>query len=408
MNPFKSNVRFKKIFISLTLTFCLGLINTQAQQKQYQAAAVGFYNVENLFDTIQSAGYIDGNNNYQDEFYHVSINVDDIPEYAKDTVMCKCVLNENNVKGKKIIRDLILQEEFSPNGPKAWNTERYNQKLKNISKVVSELGSSVTKTAPVIVGFAEIENRAILEDLINQPALKKYDYGIVHYNSWDKRGIDVGLIYQKSRFKVTETHKYELVINNPDGNRDYTRDILRVTGLLDGEEVSFLVNHWPSRRGGEAASSPKREAAGELLKSIFEEMTAKNPDAKVIAMGDFNDDPVDKSIMKSLGATDSENLNKGDIYNAMLPLYKKGYGTLAYRDSWNLFDQFLFSKDLIGKDYKTYEMFRTEIYAPNYLKSQEGAYKGYPNRMFGGDTYHYNGYSDHFPVFTILLREVSK
>ena len=408
MKSFISNFGVKKLLISLTLTFCLGLINLNAQQKQYQVAAVGFYNVENLFDTIPSVGFVDGTKDYQDEFYHISIDANDIPKYAKDTVMCKCVLNEQNVKGKKIIRNLILQEEFSPNGPKAWTTKRYNQKLKNISRVISELGSSVTKTAPVAVGLAEIENRQILEDLINQPSLKKYNYGIVHYNSWDKRGIDVALIYQKARFKVTETHKYELVIHNTNGTRDYTRDILRVTGLLDGEEVSFLVNHWPSRRGGEAASSPKREAAGKLLKSIFDEMNAKNPNAKVIAMGDFNDDPVDKSIIKALGAKDSENLKDGEIYNAMIPLYKKGFGTLAYRDSWNLFDQLIFSKGLIGRDYSTYKMFRTQIFSPSYLASQEGAYKGYPNRMFGGNTYHYNGYSDHFPVFTVLIRELSK
>lgn len=133
------------------------------------------------------------------------------------------------------------------------------------------MGSSITKTAPVAVGFAEVESRGVLEDLINQPSLKPYDYGIVHYNSWDKRGIDVGFIYQKSRFKVTETKKYELKVFNDNGTRDYTRDIVRVTGLLDGEEISFVINHWPSRRGGEAASYPRRKAAGELLKSIFDE-----------------------------------------------------------------------------------------------------------------------------------------
>lgn len=407
MNPLYRNVFLNKTLSLITLTFCLMFINTNAQKRQFQAAGIGFYNVENLFDTIKSAGYIDGTKDYQDQFYHISIAESDIPSYAKDTTLCKCVLNEKNVHGKKIIRSLILQEEFSPQGPKAWNTEKYNQKLRNISKVISNLGASITKTAPVVVGMAEIENRQILEDLVNQPALKPFNYGVVHYNSWDKRGIDVGLIYQKSRFKVLETHKYELVTYDSDGTRDYTRDILRVTGLLDGEEISFIVNHWPSRRGGEAVSSPKRKAAGELLKAIFAEMREKNPNAKVIAMGDFNDDPVDKSFSEGVRAKgDIKHLNPDDIYNAMLPLYKAGQGTLAYRDSWNLFDQLLFSQPLIGNDYQSYQMYKTEIYSPSYLISQEGSYKGFPSRMFGGNKYNYNGYSDHFPVFTVLLKQI--
>ncbi|MRI63701.1 endonuclease [Ornithobacterium rhinotracheale] len=407
MYRLKTNKGFKKTLNLLILTFLS--VSLFAQQKQFQAVGIGFYNEENLFDTIRSAGFVDGTKDYQDQFYHISISQDSISKYAKDTVNCKCSLTEKNIRGKKIIRSLILQNEFSPQGPKAWNTEKYNQKLKNLSKVISELGSSITKTAPVAVGFAEVESRGVLEDLINQPSLKPYDYGIVHYNSWDKRGIDVGFIYQKSRFKVIETKKYELKVFNDNGTRDYTRDIVRITGLLDGEEISFIINHWPSRRGGEAASYPRRKAAGELLKSIFDEMVAKNPKAKVIAMGDMNDDPTDRSIIEALGAKgDIKKVKTGDIYNAMYPLYKKGQGTLAYRDSWNLFDQMFFSKGLLGKDFKTYEMYKTEIYAPSYLISQEGAYKGFPHRMYAGDTYRYNGYSDHFPVFTVLLREVSK
>lgn len=407
MNKLASECKIKKLLILSIIIFVIFSKPMKAQKKQYQAAAVGFYNLENLFDTRVSAGYIDGTRDYQDQFYHINIDRSDIDKY--DTVDCKCKLTKENLKGKKVIRELILTEEFTPDGPKAFDSKKYNQKLKNLSKVISELGASVTKTAPAIVGVVEIESRQVLQDLVEQPSLKPYNYGIVHYNSLDKRGIDCGLIYQKDRFKVTKTKKYELEVYQPNGNRDYTRDIVRVDGYLDGEMIHVIVNHWPSRRGGEAASSPKREAAGELLKNIYKEIRDSEPNAKIIAMGDFNDDPVSPSIKKSLGAIWKENKLKDDsIFNLMGEMYQKGFGTLAYRDGWNLFDQILVSNPLIGNDYESFQVYKTEIYSPLYLISKEGSYKGYPNRMYGGDTYRANGYSDHFPVFTILLKATSK
>lgn len=407
MELLKSNYFVKNFLFFLTLTFLLVFGQTNAQEKKYQSATVGFYNLENLFDIYESAGYIDGTKDYQDQFYHVSVKRADIP--TLDTVDCKCKLTEESLKGKKVIRELILQKEFTPDGPKAFDEEKYHQKLHNLSKVISEVGRNVTKSAPVAMGVAEVENRQVLQDLIDQPALKPYHYGIVHYNSWDKRGIDVGLIYQKDRIKVTNTQKYEVLVYNVDGNRDYTRDILRVDALLDGEPIHFIVNHWPSRRGGEAASSPKREEAARVLKSVFEEIQAKEPNAKIIAMGDLNDDPVSPSVKKALGAKLKRNqVKKGDIFTPMGKMYREGKGTLAYRDGWNLFDIMFMSYDLLSKDYsKGYEVYKTDIFSPSYLISKEGQYKGYPNRMYGGDSYRANGYSDHFPVYTILLREVS-
>jgi hypothetical protein len=391
-----------------TTTILLILFSTQVfSQKKFQAATVAFYNIENLFDTEISAGYIDGTLDPTDPNYHISINVKDISKY--DTVSFKQRYTYENIAGKKIIRPLILQDEFSPSGKKAWTVERYNQKLKNISHAISQLGREETNSAPVIVGICEIENRKTVEDIVNQPELKEYDYGVAHFNSFDARGVDVALIYQKSRFQVTFAKPYVVEIYNDDGTRDYTRDILRVTGLLDGEEVTFIVNHWPSRRGGEKASMPRREKAAEVLKGIYDEIRAKNPDAKIIAMGDFNDDPVSPSITKALGAKDDRNkAKKSDIVDLMSEMYKKGMGTLAYRDSWNLFDQFFVTGTLIDneKKFDSYKIFKTEIFNPSYLISPEGQYKGYPYRMYGGDTYYANGYSDHFPVYTILLREV--
>ncbi|MDO5656201.1 MAG: endonuclease [Flavobacteriaceae bacterium] len=399
MCKIKNSLIFTNIFLLIFSTLVFG------QNKQYQAAAVGFYNLENLFDIYPSAGYIDGNLDYQDQFYHTSVKVADIP--TLDTVMCNCRLTPGNLKGKKIIRPIILQDEFTPNGPKAWDEIKYQQKLKNLSKVISEIGKDVTQTAPVAMGLVEVENREVIEDLISQPNLLPYNYGIVHYNSLDKRGIDCGFIYQKDRIVVTKTQKYELEVYNVNGNRDYTRDILRVDGLLDGEPISFLVNHWPSRSGGQAASFPKRKAAAELLKSIFDEIKSENPNAKIIAMGDFNDDPVDPSLSQVLGAvTQRKNVKDGNLFNLMGKMFADGYGTLAYRDGWNLFDQIITTSSLIGDDYSSYRVYKTEIFSPQYLVSKEGQYKGYPNRMFGGDSYRADGYSDHFPVYTIMLREV--
>lgn len=379
--------------------------NLVAQENQFQAATVGFYNVENLFDIYPSAGFIDGTKDYQDEFYHINIKREDIPNY--DTINCKCRLTEENLRGKKVIRHTILAEEFTPQGGKSWDEPKYNQKLKNLSKVISEIGADVTNTAPVVMGLSEVESREVIQDLIDTPLLKPYNYGIVHYNSMDKRGIDVALIYQKDRVVVQKTLKYELEVYNTNGNRDYTRDILRVDALLDGEMIHFIVNHWPSRSGGEAASEHKRKAAAELMLSIFEDIKSQNKDAKIIAMGDFNDDPNSPSIKEVLNTVDNKNRVKADdIYNPMGRMFSRGFGTLAYRDGWNLFDQILLTGTLVGDDYSDYQAYKTEIFSPAYLISKSGSFKGYPNRMYGGDTYNASGYSDHFPVYTILLRKV--
>ena len=158
-----------------------------------------------------------------------------------------------------------------------------------------------------------------------------------------------------------------------------------------------------------AARSHKREASAELMLSIFNEIREENKDAKIIAVGDFNDDPNSPSIKEVLKSVDKKRkVRDGDIFNATGSMFEKGFGTLAYRDGWNLFDQILTSSSLVGDDYDSYQLYRTEIFSPLYLVSREGSFKGYPNRMYGGDTYNANGYSDHFPVYSILLRKVKK
>ena len=398
--------KINKTLTNLTFLFTLLTISVSGQQK-FQATTVGFYNVENLFDTEISVGYVDGTRSPEDPQYHISISVDQIPNYETESFSGN--FTYETLAGKKVIRPLILQrEEFSPTGKKVWTESKYNQKLKNLAEVISELGKAETQSAPVIVGLCEIENRKNVEDLINQPALKKYDYGIAHFNSFDARGVDVALIYQKSRFQVTKAKPYVIDIYEDDGSKDYTRDILRVTGLLDGEEITFLVNHWPSRSGGEQKSRPRRIKAAEVMKGIYDEIRAENPNAKIMAMGDFNDDPVSPSLDKTMGAIANKGkIKDGDIVNLMFNMFKNGMGTLAYRDSWNLFDQIIVTGTLIdnNKKFDSYKVFKTEIYSPSKLVQPDGQYKGYPYRMFSGDTFRAEGYSDHFPVYTVLLKE---
>lgn len=393
----RKNTLFRFVLISLIF---LTMEKNKAQNARYKAAAIGFYNVENLFDTIESAGLVDGSLPYQDEFYHRSIPVSEISKY--DTVDCKCKYSEKNLKGKQIIRQLILTDQYLPNGSKGWTSKRYKRKIDNLAKVIADLGREYTKDFPAIVGLAEVENREVVQDIVNSDFLKKANYGIVHYNSWDARGIDVALIYQKDRFEVEETTKMEVEIYEGNGSRDYTRDILKVKGKLDGERVYVFVNHWPSRRGGEKVSFPKRKKAAEVLRKAFEDIKKKEPEAKIMAMGDFNDGPVDESISEVLGAGNKPN----EIVNLMLPMYEKGFGTLAYRDSWNLFDQIIVTKILTNKQYDKYSIYKSGIFNPYYLINPTGPYKGYPQRTHAGDSYNPNGYSDHFPVYTVLIRKV--
>ncbi|WP_223608638.1 endonuclease/exonuclease/phosphatase family protein [Chryseobacterium sp. OSA05B] len=375
------------------------------QGKLRKVAAVGFLNVENLWDTIRSADYIDGTKDIHNPAFHRSIPLDSIKFLEAEKH--DGPWSDGALKGKKAVRYQSGSEEFTPSSGKNYNTKIYKAKLANEAKVIAELGAQYTKTAPAVVGLIEVENRQVIEDLVKQPALAKYDYGIVHYNSYDYRGIDVALIYQKRRFTVTNSLKKELKVFGDDGKREYTRDILVVTGFLDNEKVAFFMNHWPSRRGGEAVSLPKRNAAAALLKQQMDSIRTADPTTKLFAMGDFNDDPVSSSLKNYLKAAASpKDLSETTPYlNLMYPLYKKGIASLAYQDAPNLFDQIIVSKNLVSDQVtKEYSVYKAEIFAPAYLVNKEGNYKGYPFRSWNGDQFT-GGYSDHFPAFVILQKE---
>ncbi|MGA9211361.1 endonuclease [Kaistella sp.] len=385
------------------IAFCFSFGQQKGQLRK--VATIGFLNVENLWDTIPSADYIDGTKDISNPAFHRSVPLDSL-KYLETTEDYRGEWSDALLKGKKVVRKQILADDFTPNSPKNWNTKNYKTKLANEAKVISEMGAQYTKSAPVIVGLIEVENRQVVEDLIKQPALAKYDYGIIHYNTYDARGIDVALIYQKRRFTPTNSLKKEVKIYY-DGKRSYTRDILVVTGFLDNEKIAVFMNHWPSRSGGEARSLPARNAAAKVLKQQMDSIRLKDPSAKLFAMGDFNDDPVSTSLKNYLKAAwyPKDVSPEMPYLNLMYPLYKKGVASLAYQDAPNLFDQIIVSGNVISDQVgKEYSLYKTEVFAPPYLINREGNWKGYPLRSWNGDKFT-GGYSDHFPAFVVLQRE---
>lgn len=337
------------------LLFFVLIFNTQvfSQEKKFKVACIGFYNVENLFDTI------------------------DQPD--------------------------VFDEEFLPGGANLWNTQKYYTKLDRIGEVMTGMCAEFGAEAPVILGLSEIENRYVLEDLINSPRLKPLNYGIAHFDSPDRRGVDVGLIYQKDHFRVENARSVRLYDSSD--TSFLTRDQLVVTGMLDDERVSLIVNHWPSRRGGEKRSAPKRNLAADLTRSIVDSLQKIDPDSKIIIMGDLNDDPNNESLLKHLKTKGKmADLKKGDLYNPMYNMHKEGIGSLAYQDSWNLFDQMIVSQPLTGTDFSSFKLYKSRVFNDKMLIQKEGQYKGYPFRTYVGSNYQ-GGYSDHFPVYIVLIKE---
>ncbi|WP_373057369.1 endonuclease/exonuclease/phosphatase family protein [Zunongwangia sp. H14] len=302
-----------------------------------------------------------------------------------------------------------FDDDRTPTGKDFWTEEKYRDKIANISKVLSEIGAEVTGSSPAIIGICEIENLEVLEALVSHSNLSEQDYGIIHYNSPDSRGVDVGLLYKKAIFSPLNSQSRRLMLYEAQdpSKRVYTRDQLVVSGLLNGEEITFIVNHWPSRSGGEAKSSYRREKAAFLNKQIIDSLYQIDPYAKIISMGDFNDDPTNRSFKKVLQTKVSkENLQFQELYNPMEKMLKEGHGTLAYRDSWNLFDQIILSQALTGKDFSSFKFYKAGIFNKEYLITSNGQYKGYPFRSYGYSGYT-GGYSDHFPVFVYLIKSSS-
>ena len=334
-------------------------LNTIAQEKRnFKIHAIAFYNVENLFDTIND-------------------------------------INKNDEASP------IMEIKFN-------RSEIYKKKVKNMASVIADIGSDLVNKSPSIVGLSEVENRNVIEDLLNNKHLLNKNYDIVHYDSPDERGIDVGLIYNKDVFKVNSTKSHELIIyDNNSSKRNYTRDQLVVSGLLDNELIHIIVNHWPSRSGGEERSRAGRMAAAELNKKIIDSLQNKYKNAKIITMGDFNDDPHDDSMKKILNAKKYiEDVKTNGIYNPMeVILSDQGIGSNAYRDVWQLFDQILVTEPFLNKKYDSYQFYKAGIFNKSYLINKAGRYKGYPFRSFSWGSFT-GGYSDHLPPYIYLIKEI--
>ncbi len=302
---------------------------------------------------------------------------------------------------------LIMDDERTPQGRDRWTEDRYRDKLSKIARVLSDIGREEARRIPDLIGLCEVENRQVLEDLISQPELKEADYGIIHFDSPDRRGIDVALLYRKDVFTVLEQESRRLALRTRRNQRKYTRDQLVVFGYLDGQPIYISVNHWPSRSGGQVLSEPFRRQAAALQRSILDSVLRLDPEACFISLGDYNDEPTDISLQYGLGTRDqTDSLPPYLYYNPMSAMYQAGTGSLAYRDRWSLFDQILLNGNWF-EDLSQYKFWKAGIYSPEFLKTTDGPYKGYPFRTYAGGKYQ-GGYSDHFPVYAFLIRPVGK
>ncbi len=343
----------KILYLSVLLVSSLF---TVAQKKEYKTAVISFYNLENLYDTVNNP--------------------------------------------------ITNDEEFLPTGVRNYNTPVYMDKINKLATVISQIGKEVNADGPAILGVAEVENDTVLNDLVHHVLLEKRNYRIVHYDSKDIRGVDVGLLYNPKYFTVDASDK--LFVQLPGGSKDayFTRDILWVKGKLDGETVHVYVNHWPSRSGGEKRSDPARQAAAAVCKHHIDSIAQLEPNAKVIIMGDLNDDPINASVADVLGAKGKQkDVRPGGFFNPWTELYKKGIGTLAYQDAWGLFDQIIISQPFLDKEQNGFFFYQQHIFQREFMVENKGRYKGYPMRTWDGNSYR-GGYSDHFPTYLVFLKTV--
>ncbi|NOZ45378.1 MAG: hypothetical protein GXO79_01200 [Chlorobi bacterium] len=340
-----------KIIIALFSFFSFFILKTNAQDKS-QVFTLLSYNVENLFDTINTPGKRDG--------------------------------------------------EFTPEGSKHWNSERYNTKINHLAKVIQSIN---TNELPEIIGLYEVENKAVVNDLLAKVGGNGY-YGIVHKESPDIRGIDVAMGYRKDEFKVLSKDFIRVIYNfAPDVK---TRDILYVKGIASQTDtLHIFLNHWSSRRGGQEKSERKRVQTAKIVRSKVDSIQAVNKNAKIIIMGDFNDEPTNYSISYFLQANDKRlNAKNFELYNLMFDKSNlENKGTFSYRGTWNMLDNLIVSQSLLNKNkgyYTTFEagkIFRADwmLYYNNRIDEKT------PSRTYGGKNY-YGGYSDHLPVYFQLMK----
>lgn len=348
-----------KKYVLATFCLMLSVFLAKGQEKKLGCYAIAFYNQENLFDTIHD----EGKNDY----------------------------------------------DFLPEGSYKWNGMKYLSKLKNMSKVLSELGTDVLPgVGASVIGLAEVENDRVLTDLVAQEPLKERGMQFVHIEGPDRRGIDCALLYNPRFFTYEKSFLQPYIYEEKD-SAQRTRGFLTVQGKLADDDITFIVCHWPSR----FATSYYRERAGSQVRHLKDSILAANPRMKVVVMGDMNDDPMDKSMAEALGAKrDIDKVGEGEMFNPWWNIRKKsGRGTLSYQGGWNLFDQIVFTPNMLNrkgeKDYSTLKLYKSEIFQRDYMMQTEGKYKGNIKRTTAGGVW-MNGYSDHLPVVSYLLKEIKE
>lgn len=334
----------RKLFFFAAVLFSGFLLNS-CQQKTPESFKVVFYNVENLFDTINDEGVRDGG--------------------------------------------------FTPEGKIVWDGEKYTKKLNDLAKVISAIDSI---NLPVIIGLSEVENLGVLKDLTTKTRLSEGDYDIIHFDSPDERGIDVALLYRRGLFSPLHARPYPLTFNFD--KDDKTRDMLYVKGVAGNKDtLHIMVNHWPSRSGGKEKSDPKRKAAAESVRSVADSILRFNANANIIIMGDLNDNPTDANVLKTLNAKRlSESIDPGSLYNLSIRRFENGEGTLYWR-SWDLFDQMIVSGNILeGENNFKLTSKDIGIFKKDWMLYERRDGTKVPNRTAGRSDY-YGGYSDHLPVF---------
>lgn len=338
------NTSAKRFLVLLLFIACT--CSLQAQSPGY---TVAFYNLENLFDTVDSP------------------DTDDA--------------------------------EFLPAA--GWTAERYQKKLRQIARVIDTLG---VEGGPNFLGVCEVENRGVLSDLTGQKLLKDQSYRIVHEESGDPRGIDVAFLYQKKSFKEITHRAFRLYM--PDTQLVRTRDVLWVLGKINNDDtVGFFICHWPSRRGAERAEK-YRAYIGDRIREMTDSLSLVYPGATWILMGDLNDEPLDASVSRHLGAIglQEEACSENKWYNAMLALQEKGDGTHSYQQKWNMLDQILLHCPASGSGGFRIADKSASVYRPKWMQSTHAKYYGEPYRTFAGKNY-LGGFSDHFPVWVTLIKQ---
>lgn len=286
-----------------------------------------------------------------------------------------------------------LDDDFTPKGFKRWKNSRYRSKIKKLGKAISRIGEDKNVHPPSLIGIAEVENNKVIEKLLQTKYLKDYPLDYVHFDSPDERGIDTGLIFNTDHFEVLEAETIPLLIENEEGERDFTRDILFVRGKLNKEEIQLFVNHWPSRRDGAEETKHKRIKAAQTILNKIESLNKAPEDLNVMVMGDFNDDPNSESIQVLM--------ESGYFINPFKKLLSLDTGSANYKGKWSLFDQVILSHSFLNHEPETHSFKEAVIFAPKFLREWKGKYKGNPFRTFVGKKY-IGGYSDHFPVYVRL------